>query len=79
MSPKMPFLQMAASYASYSMALASLQIATEGLFQPSKQDLIGVVLADLCRNVGLEVAVCESKSDRVCSVCHQKIRNLLQL
>ena len=47
----------------------------------NRQDkgLIGVVLADLCRNAGLEVAVCEDKSDRVCSICTRKVRNVHQL
>ena len=52
-------------------------IATENLFQPSKQKgSFGVILAKLCESVGLPVKYCEDKSDRVCSSCGRKIRNL---
>ena len=55
-------------------------IATENLFQPSKQKgSFGVILAKLCESVGLPVKYCEDKSDRVCSSCGRKIRNLHQL
>ena len=54
-------------------------IATENLFQPSKQKgSFGVILAKLCESVGLPVKYCEDKSDRVCSSCGRKIRNLHQ-
>ena len=55
-------------------------IGTENLFQPSKQKgSFGVILAKLCESVGLPVKYCEDKSDRVCSSCGRKIRNLHQL
>ena len=55
-------------------------IGTENLFQPSKQKgSFGVILAKLCESVGLPVKYCEHKSDRVCSSCGRKIRNLHQL
>ena len=53
---------------------------SENLFQPSKQKgSFGVILAKLCESVGLPVKYCEDKSDRVCSSCGRKIRNLHQL
>ena len=56
------------------------QIGTENLFQPSKQKgSFGVILAKLCESVGLPVKYCEDKSDRVCSSCGRKIKNLHQL
>ena len=58
----------------------ALHIGTENLFQPSKQKgSFGVILAKLCESVGLPVKYCEDKSDRVCSSCGRKIRNLHQL
>ena len=55
-------------------------IGTENLFHPSKQKgSFGVILAKLCESVGLPVKYCEDKSDRVCSSCGRKIRNLHQL
>ena len=55
-------------------------IGTENLFQPSKQKgSFGVILAKLCESVGLPVKYCEDKSDRLCSSCGRKIRNLHQL
>ena len=55
-------------------------IATENLFQASNQKgIVGVVLAKLCEDVGLKVAVSTTSSDRVCSTCARKIRNMHQL
>ena len=51
----------------------ALHIGTENLFQPSK------LLAKLGESVGLSVKYFEDKSDRVCSSCGRKIRNLHQL
>lgn len=55
--------------------------SSENLFKPSKRkDCYGVVLASICRQVGLEL-IQDSQvfSDRVCNPCGRKIRNLGQL
>ncbi|XP_068712213.1 uncharacterized protein [Montipora foliosa] len=55
--------------------------SSENLFKPSKRkDCFGVVLGNICRQVGLEL-IQDSQvfSDRVCNPCGRKIRNLGQL
>ena len=55
--------------------------SSENLFKPSKRkDCFGVVLNEVCRQVGLPLTQDPSKySDRVCNPCGRKIRNLGQL
>ena len=55
--------------------------SSENLFKPSKRkDCFGVVLANICRQVGLEfIQDSQVFSDRVCNLCGRKIRNLGQL
>ena len=55
--------------------------SSENLFKPSKRkDCFGVVLNEVCRQVGLPLTQDSSKySDRVCNPCGRKIRNLGQL
>ena len=55
--------------------------SSENLFKPSKRkDCFGVVLANICRQVGLELTQdSQVFSDRVCNPCGHKIRNLGQL
>ena len=55
--------------------------SSENLFKPSKRkDCFGVVLANICRQVGLELTQdSQVFSDRVCNPCGRKIRNLGQL
>lgn len=55
--------------------------SSENLFKPSKRkDCFGVVLANICRQVGLEfIQDSQVFSDRVCNSCGRKIRNLGQL
>ena len=55
--------------------------SSENLFKPSKRkDCFGVVLANICRQVGLELTQdSQVFSDRVCNPCGRKIQNLGQL
>ena len=54
--------------------------SSENLFKPSKRkDCFGVVLADICSQVGLKLLQNSLVSDRVCNPCGRKIRNLGQL
>ena len=55
--------------------------SSENLFKPSKRkDCFGVVLSEICRQVGLPLTQDSAKySDRVCNPCGRKIRNLGQL
>ena len=55
--------------------------SSENLFKPSKRkECFGVVLSEICRQVGLPLTQESSKySDRICNPCGRKIRNLGQL
>ncbi len=52
-------------------------ISTENLFKPSnRKSSQGEILAEICRNVGLQVTKSEGDSCRVCNPCARKIRNV---
>ena len=54
--------------------------SSENLFRPSKQkECFGVVLAEICKEVGLPLVQDSRHLDRVCNPCGRKIRNLGQL
>ena len=54
--------------------------SSQNLFKPSKRkDCFGVLLADICSQVGLRLLQDSIPSDRVCNPCGRKIRNLGQL
>lgn len=51
--------------------------STENLFWPSqRKECFGVILADVCRSVGITVDESKTYSDRVCTPFARKIRNL---
>ena len=51
--------------------------SSENLFRPSKQkDCFGVVLAEICKEVGLPFVHFMQYSDRFCNPCGRNIRNL---
>ena len=51
--------------------------STENFFRPSqRKECFGVILADVCRSVGITVDESKTYSDRVCTPCARKIRNL---
>jgi hypothetical protein len=53
-------------------------LSSENLFKPSqRKDSLGVILAEICKDVGIPVERDNSKySDKVCNPCARKIRNL---
>ena len=51
--------------------------SSENLFRPSKRkDCFGVVLAEICKEVGLPFVHFMQYSDQFCNPCGRKIRNL---
>lgn len=55
-------------------------ISYENLFKPSRRkDSLGIVLANICEEVGLTIAKNNNCSERCCNPCARKIRNLGQL
>ena len=52
-------------------------ISFENIYKPSeRKDSLGVVLANVCRDVGIPIPKDSSKSNKVCNPCGRKIRNL---
>jgi len=52
-------------------------LSSENIFIPSqRKDSFGVVLADICKEVGLPLVQDAQYSDKVCNPCGRKLRNL---